>query len=135
MLTKNYFRKILHSLKLSVRPKSSHRRGSVKKGALKYFVNFTGKHLCWGSLFNNVATRNAPKQIFPVKFAKCLITLILKSICEWLLLKIVQEQDSTKINKYLKNSSCNWFTGTFKYKFNDNRQCKFIYFRKYSLPI
>ena len=27
--------------------RSSHRRCSVKKGVLKNFVNFTGKHLCW----------------------------------------------------------------------------------------
>ena len=27
--------------------KSSHQRPSVKKGALKNFANFTGKHLCW----------------------------------------------------------------------------------------
>ena len=26
--------------------RSSHRRCSVKKGALKYFANFTGKHMC-----------------------------------------------------------------------------------------
>ena len=30
--------------------RSSHRRCSVKKGVLKKFANFTGKHLCW-SLF------------------------------------------------------------------------------------
>ena len=30
--------------------KSSHRRYSVKRGVLKNFPNFTGKHLCW-SLF------------------------------------------------------------------------------------
>ena len=27
--------------------RSSHRRCSVKKGVLKNFANFTGKHLCW----------------------------------------------------------------------------------------
>ena len=40
-----------------------------KKGILKNFANFTGKHLC-----------------FPVKFAKFLGTPILKNICEQLLL-------------------------------------------------
>ena len=30
--------------------RSSHQRWSVKRGALKNFANFTGKHLCW-SLF------------------------------------------------------------------------------------
>ena len=30
---------------------SSHRRCSVKKGVLKNFANFTGKHLCWRLFF------------------------------------------------------------------------------------
>ena len=32
-----------------------HRRCSVKKGALRNFAKFTGKHLCQGLLFNKVA--------------------------------------------------------------------------------
>ena len=48
---------------------SSHQRCSVKKGVLKNFENFMGKHLC-----------------FPGKFAKFLGTPILKNICERLLL-------------------------------------------------
>ena len=34
---------------------SSHRRCSVKKGALRNFRKFTGKHLCQSLFFNKVA--------------------------------------------------------------------------------
>ena len=30
-----------------IKSRSSHRKCSVKKGVLKNFSNFTGKHLCW----------------------------------------------------------------------------------------
>ena len=40
--------------------KSSHQRCSVKKGVLKNFANFTGKHLCW-SLF---LKKFIPSQVF-----------------------------------------------------------------------
>ena len=50
--------------------KSIRRRCSVKKGVLKNFVNFTGKHLCWSLRW------------FPVKFTKFLRTPILKNICK-----------------------------------------------------
>ena len=39
---------------------SSHRRCSVKKGVLKYFAKFTGKHLCQSFFFNNVAGLRTP---------------------------------------------------------------------------
>ena len=35
--------------------RSSHRRCSVKKGVLRNFVKFTGKHLCQSLFFNKVA--------------------------------------------------------------------------------
>ena len=34
---------------------SSHRRCSVRKGVLRNFVKFTGKHLCQNMFFNKVA--------------------------------------------------------------------------------
>ena len=37
------------------RYKSSHRRSSVKKGVLRIFAKFTGKHLCHGLFLNKVA--------------------------------------------------------------------------------
>ena len=38
-----------------------HQRCFVKKGILKTFANFTGKHLCWttASIFNNVVDLQA----------------------------------------------------------------------------
>ena len=35
--------------------RSSHRRCSVRKGVLKNFAKFTGKHLCQSLFFNKVA--------------------------------------------------------------------------------
>ena len=35
--------------------RSSHRRCSVRKGVLRNFAKFTGKHLCQSLLFNKVA--------------------------------------------------------------------------------
>ena len=47
--------KYIHSQYLSFRYRSSHRRSSVEKGALKNFAKFSGKHLCWSLFFNKVA--------------------------------------------------------------------------------
>ena len=44
-----------------------------KKGVLKNFSNFTGKHLCWSLLFNKVAFLRPgvfQQGRFPVKFVK-----------------------------------------------------------------
>ena len=38
-----------------VKFRSSHRRCSVRKGVLRNFAKFTGKHLCQSFLFNKVA--------------------------------------------------------------------------------
>ena len=35
--------------------RSSHQRYSVKKGVLRNFAKFTGKHLCQSLFYNNVA--------------------------------------------------------------------------------
>ena len=35
--------------------RSSHRKCSLKKGTLKNFTKFTGKHMCQSLFFNNVA--------------------------------------------------------------------------------
>ena len=69
-----------------------------EKGALKNFANSTGKHLCW-VFFNGVADLKACNFIKKrhqhrcclARFAKCWKTSILKMICEWLLLKRVQD--------------------------------------------
>ena len=40
--------------------RSSHRRYSVKKGVLRNFEKFTGKHLCQSHFFNKVVGRVRP---------------------------------------------------------------------------
>ena len=67
------------------RYRSSHRSCSVKKGVLKNFANFIGKHPCWSLFFNKVAGLQ-PASVFkkdssafqhkrfPAKFAKLLRT-------------------------------------------------------------
>ena len=75
--------------------RSSLRRCSIKKGVLKNFAKFTGKHLCQG-LFSNKVGGLRPATLlkkrlwhgcFPVNFPIFLRTSILKNICERLLLK------------------------------------------------
>ena len=53
--------KRLNKESLAFEDRSSHRRCSIKKGALKIFAIFTGKHLCWRlvlikGLFSNYVT-------------------------------------------------------------------------------
>ena len=66
--------------------RSSHERCSIRKGVLKNFANFTGKHLCWSLLQTcNFIKKRLQHWCFPVKLAKFLRTSILKKICERLL--------------------------------------------------
>ena len=53
--------------------RSSHYRCSIKKGILRNFAKFTGKHLCQSLFFNKVAG-GLWHRCFPVKFAKFLRT-------------------------------------------------------------
>ena len=54
-----------------------------KKGVLKIFANFTGKHLCWSLFFNKVAC------LQPASFLRrASRTPILKNICKQLLLEV-----------------------------------------------
>ena len=66
--------------------RSSHRRCSVKKGVLKKFAYFTGKHLCWSLFLIKFIKKRLQHWCFSVKFAKFLRTSILKNICERLFL-------------------------------------------------
>ena len=76
--------------------RSSHRRCSVKKGVLRNFAKFTGKHLCQRLFFNKVAGRPATllkkslwHRCFPVNFAKFLRTPFLQNTSGRLLLHVV----------------------------------------------
>ena len=67
--------------------RSSHRRCSVKKGVLRNFAKFTGKHLCQTLFFNNIAglrpaallKKRLWHRCFAVNFAKFLRTPILQN--------------------------------------------------------
>ena len=72
--------------------RSSHQRCSVKKGVLKNFANFTGKHLCWSLLQAcNFIKKRLQHWCFHVKFATFLRTSILKKICERLPLFVLPQ--------------------------------------------
>ena len=58
-----------------------------KKGVLKHFAKFTGKHLCQSLFFNKVAGL-AVGRCFPVSFAQFLRTPFLQNTSGRLLLKI-----------------------------------------------
>ena len=68
--------------------------GFYKKAVLKHFAIFKGKNLRWEFLFDKVVglqvcnfiKNRLQHRCFPVNNAKLLKTIILKNVCEWLLL-------------------------------------------------
>ena len=86
--------------------RNNHQRCSVRKGVLKNFEKFTGKHLCQSLLFNKIeALRSATllkkrlwHSCFPVNFPKFLRTPFLQNISGRLLLNAVK-LDSVKLQK------------------------------------
>ena len=74
--------------------RSSHRRCSLRKGVLRNFVKFTGKHLCQSLLFNKVAglrpatllKKKLWHRCFPINFVKFLRTAFLRNTSGRLLL-------------------------------------------------
>ena len=71
------------TLELSI-DRSSRRRSSVKKGVLRNFAKFTGKHLCQSLFFNKFAglrpsTLSKGHTCFLVNFAKFLRTPFLQN--------------------------------------------------------
>ena len=50
------------------------RKMFFKIGVLKFFKNFTGKHLCWSLFLINVIKNRLRHRLFPVKSAKFLWT-------------------------------------------------------------
>ena len=65
--------------------RTSHRRCSIEKVALKKFTKFIGKHLCQSLFFNKVA--GLRHRCFPVDFANFLRTPYLQKTSGRLLLK------------------------------------------------
>ena len=76
---------------------TSHRRCSIKKGALKNLARFAGKHMCWGLFFNKVASlrpttllkKRLQHRGFPVNFAKFFGTSVLLKTSTRLLLPFI----------------------------------------------
>ena len=71
----NYYMMQFYNLHHKITLRSSHRRCSVKKGVLRNFAKFTGKHLCQRLCFNRPATllkKSLCHRCFPVNFAKLL---------------------------------------------------------------
>ena len=70
--------------------RNSHQRCSIKKGVLKNFIKFTGKHLCQSFFFNKVSgLRTAAllkkmlwHRCFPVNFAKFLRTPFYRTLLD-----------------------------------------------------
>ena len=91
----NLSSKVPHCLNTKRIPtRSSHRRCSVKKGVLRNFTKFTGKHLCQSLFFNSVASlrpatllkKGLWHRCFPVNFVKFPRTPYLQNTTERLLL-------------------------------------------------
>ena len=86
---------LLYSTSSVARNRSSHRRCSLRKGVLRNFAKFTGKHLCQSLLFSKVAglrpatllKKRLWHRCFPVNFVKFLRTSFLQNTSGWLLLQ------------------------------------------------
>ena len=62
--------------------KCSHQKCSVRKGVLRYFSKFTGKHLCQ-SLFYNKAAGDSGTGVFLWIFRNSKNTLFTEHACAW----------------------------------------------------
>ena len=51
-------------------PRGSQRRCSVRKGVLRNFAKFTGKHLCHSLLFDKFAGQETLTQVFSCEFCE-----------------------------------------------------------------
>ena len=91
--------------------KSSHWRFSVRKGVLRNFAKFTGKHLCQSLYLNKVADLRPLHRCFPVNFAKPLRTSFSQNNSGRLLLSL------------MKHLTCNlsWFIQNTKIDINSLR--------------
>ena len=74
------------------RYRSSHQKCSMKKGVLRNFTKFTGKHLCQSLFFNKVALlkKGLWHRCFLVNFVKALRTPFSQNTSGRLLLKITR---------------------------------------------
>ena len=68
--------------------RNSHQGCSMKKGVLRNFAKFTGKHLCQ-SLFVTLLKKKLWHRCLPVNFAKFLRTTLIQNTSRQLLLTIL----------------------------------------------
>ena len=113
-----------------MRDRSSHRRCSVRKGVLRNFTKFTGKHLCQRLFFNKVAglrpatllKKSLWHRCFPVNFAKFLRTPFLQNTSGRLLL----EGLLTNLKLSCTNLNEDPITSCLTIKVQRKRNCKYI---------
>ena len=96
--------------------RSSHQRCSMKKGVLKNFTKFTGKHLCQSLFFNKVAglrpaallKKRLWHRCFPVNFVKFLRTPFLQNTSGGLLMLLKNQYCfvSSFISCLIEQSGC-----------------------------
>ena len=91
----------------TIKSRSSHRMCSVRKGVLRNFSTFTGKHLCQGPFFNKVRPQPATllkkrlAQVFSCEFCK-----ISRNTSGWLLLQIHVTLSSTYLLNDKNYNTC-----------------------------
>ena len=86
-----------------------------KKGVVRNFTKFTGKHLCQSLFFNKVAglspatllKKRLWHRCFPLNFAKFLRTLCLQNTSDRLLLPIVNNNNNNSNNNNNNNNNNN----------------------------
>ena len=80
----------------------------MKKGVLRNFTEFTGKHLCQGLFFNKVARlkKETLAQMFSVNFMKFLRTTFLQNTSGRLLLTIITHLVVTNLSVKLFKGIC-----------------------------
>ena len=94
-----------------------------KKGVLRNFVKFTGKHLCQSLFFDKVAGLRLWHRWFPVNLTKFLRTPFFTEYLRWLLLHIKQKigvSSATVIKQFVQVSSAH----ILNYK---QKECAFMF--------
>ena len=104
--SRNRDRKIMQSIRIrgrspsTKRNRSSHQRCSMKKGVLRNFRKFTGKHLCQ-SVFIKKETL---AQVFCCEFCEISRNTFFTEHLWWLLLKEVEPMEPVQMNIYQSNA-------------------------------
>ena len=104
--SRNGDRKIMQSIRIrgrspsTKRNRSSHQRCSMKKGVLRNFRKFTGKHLCQ-SVFIKKETL---AQVFCCEFCEISRNTFFREHLWWLLLKEVEPMEPVQMNIYQSNT-------------------------------